>query len=389
MSSPNDEYSKQEETIEQEISHLELNITTNYFNIQNIQDELDEVLESLEQNDDRKIDVTKIPDEFVNNIIDYMYDDTPVNQRILIPHHMILVPHNGDINKISNPLTDLVDVNTWASNIFENQTLKGLFDYMKDFFDVTDDELESKQHRTRFALEVGRAIFQIHIRSLEKDMEPLQKKLLKLHPFTTEFVIDRDNLVQTFLEKSDEIMKQNDNEKQIYVNEIKILEDATGGLDFEKSPEAKIKSEKPIIKQFEIIMELETKLRELLKKVFSGQTDWWKKFVPLEITEKCQKRNRNNPDFERIQREQDSDLIGLLMFREIQIIITGSDNDNFNRLFRNIFDGYHYINSRLIEASILRNQICHMNDLTPKKQMQLENIRTELVYDIDEYLKSG
>ena len=95
MSSPNDEYSKQEETIEQEISHLELNITTNYFNIQNIQDELDEVLESLEQNDDRKIDVTKIPDEFVNNIIDYMYDDTPVNQRILVPHHTILVPHNS------------------------------------------------------------------------------------------------------------------------------------------------------------------------------------------------------------------------------------------------------------------------------------------------------
>ena len=94
MSSPNDEYSKQEETIEQEISHLELNITTNYFNIQNIQDELDEVLESLEQNDDRKIDVTKIPDEFVNNIIDYMNDDTPVNQRILVPHHTILLPHN-------------------------------------------------------------------------------------------------------------------------------------------------------------------------------------------------------------------------------------------------------------------------------------------------------
>ena len=77
------------------------------------------------------------------------------------------------------------------------------------------------------------------------------------------------------------------------------------------------------------------------------------------------------------------------MFKELQIIITGSDNDNFSRLFRNVFDSYHYVNSRLIEASILRNQICHMNELNPKKQMQLENIKSELVYDIDEYLKSG
>ena len=343
MSSSNDDYTEQEATIEQDISSLELDIETNYRNIENIQSELDEVLESLGQNDDRKIDVIKLPDELVNNVIaDFVHE------------HDESFIHNVNLN----------DVDTWVSNIFEKHILKLLFDHMKDFFDVTDDELESKQHRTRFALEVGRAILQIYTRSLESNMETLQKKLLKLHPFTTDFPLP--TLDTAKLERFD------------YVH----VADKPD-IDLES------KSEKPIIKQFEIIMELETKLRELLKKIFSGQTDWWNKFVPLEITEKCQKRNRNNPDFERIQREQDSDLIELLMLREIQMIITGSDNDNFSRLFRNIFDGYHYVNSRLIEASILRNQICHMNELNPKKQMQLENIKSELVYDIDEYLKSG
>jgi hypothetical protein len=350
MSSSNDDYTEQEATIEQDISSLELDIETNYRNIENIQSELDEVLESLGQNDDRKIDVIKLPDELANNVIAHMYDEASGETQSFL----ILMNHYQEI----------VDVDTWVSNIFEKHRLKLLFDHMKDFFDVTDDELESKQHRTRFALEVGRATLQIHTRSLEKDMEHLQKKLLKLHPFTID--VSLPTLDTAKLERFD------------YAH----VADKPD-IDLES------KSEQPIDKQFKIIRELETRLRELLANIFSREADWWKKFVPLEITEKCQYRNRKDPDFERIQKEQSSELIDKLMFKELQIIITGSDNDNFSRLFRNVFDSYHYVNSRLIEASILRNQICHMNELNPKKQMQLENIKSELVYDIDEYLKSG
>ena len=146
---------------------------------------------------------------------------------------------------------------------------------------------------------------------------------------------------------------------------------------------------------FQSVNDLELKLRELLKNIFSRQQNWWTRFIPPEIREKCQHRNRNDPDFGNVLNSQSTHLVDKLMLSEIQIIITGAPffvkngrqfSKNYSEFFRHVFNNYHYVNGRLIEANILRNKICHQDTLNPKQQMQLEHIKSELIYDINEYL---
>lgn len=325
------ELEQKREKIDQQIAKNEADIGVCYAEIQEIQERLDKLLELLEQIDDRKIDVTKLDKAIIAHVGQHLEDQ--------------LFSESKNVEEF-NPLRD----------------------YMKNFFDITDDELDDEQRHERFALEVGRAALQIQVYFLENQIESLQRQALKLHKDTDDYILTRKFLAEHAPTRRRGRPR---------------LSRATLG-DGESHSEREPK--KPILVQFDMIHELELKLRELLKEVFSEQQDWWNKFIPFEIREKCQYRNRKNPEYENLLNEQSSDLIDKLMFSEVQMTITGSGNSNFNDLFKDIFDGYHYANSRLIEANILRNKICHQETLNKKKQMQLEHIKSELIYDINEYL---
>jgi uncharacterized protein Usg len=338
----------------QDQSFIEYDIDTNLKNIEHIQSELDEILDSLEQTDDRKIDVTQLNEEFIKNVIDEMYHDS---------NFLLLMKHNGEI----------ISINEWISNIFEKHELTFLFNHMKNFFDITDDELDHKLHQKRFGLEVGRTALRIELHKMEQKLELSQKELLRIHKDYEDITITRQEL---------EIVSPEE------LDSDKIKEEPNLLYSRATVPKSGIptQSEKPILIQFDMVRELELKLRELLKSVFSHQENWWYEYIPIEIRDKCQYRNRNNPDFQNLLNQQSTDLIDKLMFSEIQMTIASKQNANFNKLFKNIFDGFHYVNGRLIEANILRNKICHQDTLNPKQQMQLEHIKSELIYDINEYL---
>ena len=261
--------------------------------------------------------------------------------------------------------------------MFNQDELKSLFDHLKDFFDITDDELEDELRQTRFGLEVGRAALQIELYKMEQQLESSQKKVLELHRDSQDRKITRQELDFSFpiLEAVDEVAEIKEDSFEIITGE-------------DSKPKISQQPPKPIIIQFEILNELELKLRELLKKVFSQYSDWWEKYVPVEVRDSVKNRNRNDPDFLRLQKDQALELIDELMFSEYHIIITGNKyvNSNAWKLFENIFPHYHYTNNRLVEANILRNRISHHKELSDKEHKQFLHIKEELVDHINEYL---
>lgn len=327
-------------------------IKNNYEGIKQLQEELDELLDEIEQIDNRKIDVRVLPHDVISELIER-----------------------------GNTFDEIQEF-----DIFEKTIA-----FLKDFFDITDDELENRKFARRFELEIYRIMNHVSIKTLEDDINSLQRQILKSHKNSEDITISRQELEQA--SDVDELEQASD---------IDELDDEDEGLQLYSkvsaqtpTPDSKSLPEKPILIQFDMVNDLELKLRELLKNIFSRQQNWWTRFIPLEIREKCQHRNRNDPDFENLLNSQSTHLVDKLMLSEIQIIITGAPfyvyngkqfSKNYSEFFRHVFNNYHYVNGRLIEANILRNKICHQDTLNPKQQMQLEHIKSELIYDINEYL---
>ena len=301
-----------------------------------VQDELDELLESQGLSDDRKIDISKLTEHLRADITPYHSDDPDWYSR-------------SEIHELSK--------------------------FLIQFFDISEDELDNKQNLRRHRLELQRVAFKIEIQSLEKYLEKLHKKSLKLRKDTNDIIVKGDFGIGKILQILDYSQS----------NELETKSKSVQTPSITPSITPQSSTQKPIIVQFQIIQELESKLRELLKNIFSDKQDWWEKYVPFEVRDKLEYRNRKDPNFEGLRKDQSLELIDLLMFKEVQIIITGSGFDNYE-FFKNIFPNYHYVNERLIEASLLRNPVCHMNELNEKQQKQLLHIKEELVDHINEYL---
>ena len=326
-------------------------IKNNYEGIKQLQEELDELLDEIEQIDNRKIDVR------------------------VLPHDVI---------------SELIERGNTFDEIQEFDIFEKTITFLKDFFDITDDELENKKFERRFELELYRIMNYVSIKTLEDDINSLQRQILKSHKNSEDITISRQELEEAFTDAEETKPVKTKKPKSSSSEKLYAL---TSSLP-ENVKQLKI-PEKPILIQFDMVNDLELKLRELLKNMFSRQQNWWTRFIPLEIREKCQHRNRNDPDFGNVLNSQSTHLVDKLMLSEIQIIITGAPfyvyngkqfSKNYSEFFRHVFNNYHYVNGRLIEANILRNKICHQDTLNPKQQMQLEHIKSELIYDINEYL---
>jgi len=326
-------------------------IKNNYEGIKQLQEELDELLDEIEQIDNRKIDVRVLPHDVISELIER-----------------------------GNTFDEIQEF-----DIFEKTIA-----FLKDFFDITDDELENRKFARRFELELYRIMNHVSIKTLEDDINSLQRQILKSHKNSEDITISRQELEQKIIDAATTL-------EDYQKSKVKPDVYSTPYVSMERSSikEQTQTPEKPILIQFDMVNDLELKLRELLKNIFSRQQNWWTRFIPLEIREKCQHRNRNDPDFGNVLNSQPTDLVDKLMLSEIQIIITGAPffvkngrqfSKNYSDFFRHVFNNYHYVNGRLIEANILRNKICHQDTLNPKQQMQLEHIKSELIYDINEYL---
>ena len=162
---------------------LEQEIDANFEFKESIQSGLDEVLEDLGESDDRKIDVTQLNKELVETIF----------------HNL---KHDSNFLKIAN-----FSIDEWIWAMFNQDELKLLFDHLKDFFDITDDELEDELRQRRLGLEVGRTALQIELYKMEQQLESSQKKVLELHRDSQDITITRQELDNISPEVLDNILK--------------------------------------------------------------------------------------------------------------------------------------------------------------------------------------
>ena len=308
--------------------------------IQFFQKQLDEILLKLNERDDRTIDGVEIKPSLTSEVNKNIHD---------------WISKDGD--------TDL-----------EYDT--ELYTYLKNYFNVKDSELKLDElQKDRFELEFYRAALKIRLESIDKELIDLNGNLL----------VHYNARSKPWLYENDE---EETEEEPTTISSVQGSPDDDvpddGAPDAPEDEGIPWWKKNANVHQFQLINDLEKKLRSLLKEVLKQQDNWYENYIPKEIKHGLEKRNQKNPNFPQLLENESLELIDLLMFKDYQLIITSSYSQY--ELFKNIFPNIHYVTERLIEASIFRNQIAHSNELSTSQETTLSNITNEFIMHINEYL---
>lgn len=145
-----------------------------------------------------------------------------------------------------------------------------------------------------------------------------------------------------------------------------------------------IKQEKRIIQKesYEILKELEQKLRQCISENLSKVSkEWWKRKVPEDVRKNAETRKKKN-ESPWLWIKGGSPLIDYIDFSDYGKIITRKDN--WNEIFKHIFENRENLLSKLKELEPIRNTIMHSRNLTKKQVKRLELYSD----DLDEKMKN-
>jgi ribonuclease HIII len=107
--------------------------------------------------------------------------------------------------------------------------------------------------------------------------------------------------------------------------------------------------------------ELRAFIREVLERAFGG--DWWARGVQEEIREKAEKRRRQEAE-----KGRDSDVMEFLEFSHYELIMHG---DNWNSVFKPVFQDGNSLLARLRPIQDIRNPVAHTRAISPADRATL------------------
>ena len=261
--------------------------------------------------------------------------------------HLIEIQKN--LEKILENIGESDTRITRGVEIGETISMEEIPDKLKEYFDISEEDLISQENIERFNYECKRLMMEREIRQCRNKIESLEKKQYKS--------IDIVHQVQSMS------------------IETKIVSDST--------------SVEIMSRQFKLFSKLELKLRECIKKSLKNESSWWDKLVPDSIKRDVKFYNHHDPEINELMSSQDFKLLEKMTFKNLQMIITGQPIESPNwDYFKNIFPDYYFANTRLRECNNLRNKgPYHTHTLDSKQEKTLENNTDELIGYINEYLK--
>ena len=138
-------------------------------------------------------------------------------------------------------------------------------------------------------------------------------------------------------------------------------------------------------KAYEILMELESNLRQLIKLRLSYlDPSWWNRFVPEDVRRRAVERKSRNERPWPGKSTSDEDLINYVDFADYSKILT--KRDNWKNAFESVFKDEMQLASKLRELEPIRNEIAHSRKLTRRAHMKLVTYSEDILEAIHKNL---
>jgi hypothetical protein len=115
---------------------------------------------------------------------------------------------------------------------------------------------------------------------------------------------------------------------------------------------------------YNLLFIFENTLRQLIVVEFNKESGWWKKGIPSDIYDRISKEND--------KKVKGIELLRLMTLGDLFKVILA--NQNWEQLFKKIFQSRQYIESRSVIILPLRNKIAHNNPLTQNEIAEFASI---------------
>lgn len=150
-------------------------------------------------------------------------------------------------------------------------------------------------------------------------------------------------------------------------------------LIYNKNVPQVIESEKPKREDaYEMLKRLETRLRECMQTSLEKVSEnWWKERIPEDVQDRARLRKERNEKQWPWHTEKDLPLIFYVDFADyIKIIMR---RDNWEQVFKQIFQEKEIILAKLRELEPIRNAIAHVRELSQTQLQKLELYSEDIV----------
>lgn len=222
--------------------------------------------------------------------------------------------------------TDAIDITEHRNN---------LSDFLKDFFDISESELGTRDGSERFSIETERALKQIELEEIEDRIEREHIRLKEINPDAPFFA----------------------------------REDA----------------DERTLELYNILITLERKLRDLIEHIFKDEKKWWKSRIPEDVREAAEKKFQREEKFEKLYPGRQFHITEYLDFTDYVKIIA-QKRDNIQFFFPRIFPDKNSIENKLNELAPMRNIIVHRPPLDPDREDHFRIYSRDIVRCIDDFL---
>jgi len=223
--------------------------------------------------------------------------------------------------------TDAIDITEHRNNLSY---------FLKDFFDISESELGTREGTERFSIETERAFKQIELEVIEDRIERENIKLKEIDPDAPFF--PREDADERNLEL------------------------------------------------YNILITLERKLRDLIEHAFKDEKNWWKsERIKNEIRDEAEDKFKEDDKLGKLYPERKFRLTEYLDFTDyVRIIAQTKPNVKF--FFPKVFPDRNSLENKLNELRPMRNIIVHRPPLDPDREEHFRVYSRDIVRCIDDFL---
>ena len=187
-----------------------------------------------------------------------------------------LIENQKDFEKLLDIIGKSDTRITRGIKIIETISDQEIPDKLKEYFDISDDELISQEDVERFKHECDRALIERKVLQCKTTIESIEKKQMKS--------IDVLHRIQNI-----------SIETKLTTDSVQV---------------------ETMVKQFKLFSELELKLRKCVKKALNSEKSWWIKLVPDSVKRDIEFHNQYDQDIQRLIDTQDFELLNKMTFKQ-------------------------------------------------------------------------
>lgn len=262
------------------------------------------------------------------------------------------------------PTPDVSDSNRYPDSVIDYPT-KVLNQYFSLIWDIAED---SREWRTGFVLNNNglnvllRVLVEV-LKFLKGDWDKNTTRSLLQEPINKYFTENYERIKEIRLLTSSEAGRG-----KIALEIIKKIHESEPSFasQFINEADKRAKAEYEKSEPYQVLKELETRMREFIAESLQKVTrNWWKERIPSDITERAKSNHEKNESPWPWVTSEEKPLIHYIDFAHYTKII--QRKDNWEQVFQTVFKDKEVISSKLKELESIRNNIAHSRNLSAQE----------------------